>query len=96
MNSSIDLPLALCAGLHCQIFLMTSHGPRAKNFWIPPICLNLIYILSQAAMLRLLDFRFPLLLRVALKAAAMVLLELICKSPGKVMDPICCVGDKRP
>lgn len=45
-------------------------------------------------MSRMLYFMFTLPLLVALAAAAMVLMELISKHPGEVMDITGCIGCK--
>jgi hypothetical protein len=42
INSSIDLMLSSCASSLQEVVLTSSHGRRAENVRISPICLNLV------------------------------------------------------
>lgn len=89
INSSMDLRLSLCASSPREVVLTSSHGRRAGNVRLSPICLTPALVLW---MLGMLCFMYALPLLMALAAAALVFLELICKNAGEVMKASCRVS----
>lgn len=95
INSSIDLTLSLCANSSCKVVLTSSHGRRAENVRIFPICLNSVRVLPQAWMFCVFCLMYTLPQLMALVAAAKVLMELISKNASEGINAICCVGCNR-